>query len=465
MTSAIQSLRCLLLLALLTLGVGCKPGEDPMAEEPLAPAPKASEPADPTTSPPEEEPVEPEVEAEPEPEPINTHSKAAILGYHRFSETANISKRLLPTTIHIEKFRAQMQTLVDNDIPVISLGDFLAWRRGEKNIPPFSVIITIDDGWKSTYTLALPVLREFGFPFTIYLYTDFLNGGGKTLTYDQIYEMVDAGAEIGSHSVSHQDLRRQGRRSDEMQTADLKEQVGGSRRILNERLGIDPVTFSYPYGTYNDKVVAAAEEAEYEAMVTVAGRQVGWETDLRKLGRYIVHGEDDRPFDWALASRMPRGVASANNILKETTTDESTGEKKPLVEVTPAAESKVSVGRPIIEANLSQIEGLDPESLKMMIGGLGEVNARFDQEAKTFSYQPVQRLRRPNYWVQVRFKREGKKKEDVMRWKFSTDAVPRYLEDIPELADEDSLTTDDASVEEEELGNDAANASTASQQP
>lgn len=77
----------------------------------------------------------PAPEAEPEPTPIDTTSKVAILGYHRFSDTPNISRRLLPTTIHIGKFRTQMQLLVDNEIPVISMGDFLAWRRGERNLP------------------------------------------------------------------------------------------------------------------------------------------------------------------------------------------------------------------------------------------------------------------------------------------------------------------------------------------
>ena len=148
--------------------------------------------------------------------------KVAILGYHKFSESPEISRRDLPTTIHIGKFRDQMQTLVDNEIPVISMSDFLAWRRGEKNIPPFSIIVTIDDGYVSTYDLAFPVLKEFQFPFTVYLYTKFLGGAGKTLSPSELNEMLAAGCEIGSHSVSHQDMRRKGRRSDEIHAAYLK---------------------------------------------------------------------------------------------------------------------------------------------------------------------------------------------------------------------------------------------------
>jgi hypothetical protein len=52
------------------------------------------------------------------------------------------------------------------------LKDFLAWRRGEKNIPARSAIITLDDGWNSTYETAWPILRKFGYPFTLFVYTD-----------------------------------------------------------------------------------------------------------------------------------------------------------------------------------------------------------------------------------------------------------------------------------------------------
>ncbi len=377
----------------------------------------------------------PAPEAEPEPTPIDTTSKVAILGYHRFSDTPNISRRLLPTTIHIGKFRTQMQLLVDNEIPVISMGDFLAWRRGERNLPPFSVIITLDDGWKSTYDLALPVLKEFSFPFTIYLYTAFLNGGGKTLTFEQIDEMVAAGAEIGSHSVSHQDLRKRGRRSEELHLAYLKEETEGSRRRLQEQLGIDPLTFSYPYGVYNQQVIEACEEARYQAMVTVRGEKVGWETDLRELGRYIIHGEDDRAFNWALSSRLPGGdLATANNLLKETQTDAVTGEARPLVTVQPADGSRTSERRPMFVVDLSAIEDIEPDSLSLQISGLGEVRADYQAEEGLLTYQPTQKLRQPEYWAQVKFQRGGAEDTDVVRWKFSINPIPHYLALAPQQA-------------------------------
>ena len=429
------------ILVLLACLVGCE--KIPAPEEPNATVPETVQ------SVPEPE-MKPPADLPPPPEPntpdkaVDTTSKVSILGYHKFSASPKISTKQLPTTIYVEKFREQLQTLADNDISVIGMGDFLAWRRGEKNIPPFSVIITIDDGYVSTYDLAFPILKEFDFPFTIYPYTNFFGGAGKTLSKDEVLEMVVAGGEIGSHGISHGFLNRQGRRSDEIHAAFLKKEATDSRRILKEKTGQDPVTFSYPYGAYDERVISACVDAGYAAMVTVRGQKVTWETDLKEMGRYIVHGGDDRAFEWALSSRVAVGLVGANNLVKETRKDEVTGEEKPLVDLFPVNGSTVNERQPTISANLSLIENIDMETLSMSVSGLGEVGAQYDEEIKFFSYTPLQRFRLPDYWVLVQFVREGEKKPDVLRWKFSIDAIANYLE----LAPKPSLQDDSVAISE-----------------
>ena len=85
----------------------------------------------------------------------------------------------------------------------------MAARR--ESIPPRSAIITLDDGWNSTYEAAWPILKKFGYPFTLFIYTDYVKGGpksgGGSLTWSQLAELRDAGADIESHTVSHHDLR------------------------------------------------------------------------------------------------------------------------------------------------------------------------------------------------------------------------------------------------------------------
>ena len=95
-----------------------------------------------------------------------------MLCYHRFEDKP---KDGLATKA--ADFEAQMQALKDNGIIVISMEDFLAWRRGEKEIPEKAAIISIDDGYLSGYNVAWPILKKFGYPFTMFLYTDYIKGG------------------------------------------------------------------------------------------------------------------------------------------------------------------------------------------------------------------------------------------------------------------------------------------------
>lgn len=76
--------------------------------------------------------------------------------------------------MNTDVFRAQMQALKASGVPVISMKEFLEWKLGSRQLPAKCVMITIDDGWKSVYTDAYPILKETGFPFTVFPYTKFI---------------------------------------------------------------------------------------------------------------------------------------------------------------------------------------------------------------------------------------------------------------------------------------------------
>src|SRR5215470_4436569 len=67
-----------------------------------------------------------------------------VLGYHRFGALPGGKDTL---AIQPEVFRRQMKALKESGITVISMKDFLSWRRGEREIPARSALITIDDGY------------------------------------------------------------------------------------------------------------------------------------------------------------------------------------------------------------------------------------------------------------------------------------------------------------------------------
>ena len=137
-----------------------------------------------------------------------------MLCYHRFEDKPKDSLAIKPSD-----FEAHMQTLKDNGITVIPMADFLAWRRGEKGIPAKSAIVSIDDGYISGYSVAWPILKKFGYPFTMFIYTDYVKGGpksgGQSISWEQLAEMRDAGVDIQSHTVSHSSLNAKKGKTDE----------------------------------------------------------------------------------------------------------------------------------------------------------------------------------------------------------------------------------------------------------
>src|SRR5712691_6411182 len=97
---------------------------------------------------------------------IDQNAQVVVFGYHRLEKKV----RRPDTEITPEAFEAQMKELQDKKISVIGMQDFLAWKRGEKKIPAHAAIITIDDGYKSGYEVAWPILKKYKYPFTLFIY-------------------------------------------------------------------------------------------------------------------------------------------------------------------------------------------------------------------------------------------------------------------------------------------------------
>src|SRR5204862_2285297 len=188
------------------------------------------------------------------------------------------------TEITPQMFEQQMQELKNRGITVIGMQDFLAWKRGEKNIPPRCAIITFDDGWKSQYDVAWPIMKKFGYPFTLFIYTEGVRGGhfggGEALTWEQLAEMRDAGIDIQAHSETHQDLRKPYDKIAKKKLSPpeydqwLHNEIVGSKQLLEQRLGVRVNCFAVPYGFYNEKIRGVCRYAGYVDIFTVSGLHI-----------------------------------------------------------------------------------------------------------------------------------------------------------------------------------------------
>jgi peptidoglycan/xylan/chitin deacetylase (PgdA/CDA1 family) len=351
---------------------------------------------------------------------VDQTAQVIIFCYHRLVDKI----RYPGTEITPAAFEAQMKELKDRGITVIPMQDLLAWKRGEKNIPPRCAVVSFDDGWKSQYEVAWPIMKKYGYPFTMFIYTEGVRGGslggGEAITWEQLADMRDNGVDIQAHSATHQDLREGhtimianpgGKRTRTKLTGPQYEQwmqneVVGSKQLLEQRLGIKVNCFAVPFGNYNEHVKETARKSGYEAMFTVYGQPITFTSPMDSIGRYAIEANKPKVFEDAvkMIGTSTGGAAAVAEVgAKDLATQPADGET-------------VRTALPLIKANLSAIGQIEPGSVQMRVSGLGVVPASFDPKSGTVSYQVTQKLHEKSCSVIISAKSQGKKVE--AHWTF-----------------------------------------------
>lgn len=392
---------------------GCKKLPNPLAKAEKAagtPAAGASSPGAGATVP------SPTPTPAPTTPAIDQTAQVVFFGYHRFVDKV----RRPDTEITPQAFEEQMKELKEKNIPVIGMQDFLAWKRGEKNIPPRAAVITLDDGWLTQYTVAWPILKKYGYPFTMFVYTEGLRpgghfAGGGYMTWDQLAEMRDAGVDIQAHSATHQDLRKpydaiaKKKLTPEEYAQWLKNETAGVKKMLEDRLGIRVNAFAVPYGKHDETVRKAVMDAGYEGMFTVYGQPIAFGSQMDSLGRYVIEANKPKVFSDALQFG---GASAGSGPATSAVSAEA-------LSAQPAEGETIRTATPLIRANLSSLGQIEPGSVQMRISGQGLVPATYDEKTKVVSYQVTQKLRDDTATVIVSARSGGKRVE--ASWSFKID--------------------------------------------
>lgn len=108
-----------------------------------------------------------------------TKNSFKIICYHGIS--IKDEHRFRPGTfMHIDTFKQRLSFLRRNGFPVLGLEEALS-RQDRAALPPYAIVITIDDGWHSTFREALPALKEHDFPATVYVTSYYATKGFPVL--------------------------------------------------------------------------------------------------------------------------------------------------------------------------------------------------------------------------------------------------------------------------------------------
>ncbi len=217
---------------------------------------------------------------------LKGYQMVPILSYHKFSkDKANL------LTVTESAFAEQMNFLKENGYRVITLDQFFDFLDFKKPLPPKSVVITIDDNWNSVYEIAFPILKKYGYPATLFVYTDLILPGQKMLSWDRLIEMSQNGIDVQCHTKSHRNLnKRNGQESFKEYFEALKKEVKESADILRKRLHKDVTYLAYPYGETNPLVIGLLMKLGYRGALTVDRESNPFFVHPYRVNRSMIYG-------------------------------------------------------------------------------------------------------------------------------------------------------------------------------
>jgi peptidoglycan/xylan/chitin deacetylase (PgdA/CDA1 family) len=161
------------------------------------------------------------------------------------------------------------------------------------------VAVTFDDGFENFLTQALPELERRNFPTTVFVIADGMNRefgsdscAEKLLSLEQVRSLPTSLVTIGSHTVTHPLLTQ-------LEENEARREIQDSRTKLEAMLDRRVTQFSFPFGGFNERLVAVCREAGYDRVYTTLPAFAFERKDEFVVGRVRVD-----PTDWPLEFRL-----------------------------------------------------------------------------------------------------------------------------------------------------------------
>lgn len=165
-----------------------------------------------------------------------------------------------------ENFRRQMQYLKDNGWHPITMQELEDYVTKGAPLPEKPVCITFDDGYEDNYKIVYPLMKEYGFPWTVFVITGSVGQPGR-MTWEELREMAESRTvTIANHTVTHPHLTA-------LSAEDREKEILWAKWALKEKLGVDSPWIAYPYGDYDADVIEICRRAKLRlGIVMESGR-------------------------------------------------------------------------------------------------------------------------------------------------------------------------------------------------
>jgi len=227
-----------------------------------------------------------------------------ILLYHRFGPVASDGMTVTATL-----FESHLKYLRDNGYQVIPLRDLVDYYLGKKGAPPpHSVVITADDGHISVYRDMFPLVKQHHSPVTLFIYPSAISNAPYAMTWGQLRELKETGIfDLQSHTFWHPNFKKEKKRLTPAEYENLVSmQLKRSKEKLEKELSVRVDMLAWPFGIYDDDLIARAMEAGYVAAYTMERHPASALDKVMILPRYLMTNGDSGRIMTTILAGLPR---------------------------------------------------------------------------------------------------------------------------------------------------------------
>lgn len=237
-----------------------------------------------------------------------------ILAYHHLTEDEPQSG----AELEVAKFKEQMEFLYENNYNTLSFKELREYHS-KGHFPANSIVITFDDGYRSFYTKAYPVLKEYGFNASVFPIVSLTPGLEKKevwidhLSFSDMREMKPELICFGSHTYdlhyyTEEDKPAIMQKSEESEK-EYKERIERDLRVSKDLLEMQTdqeiYALAWPYGVETDDARKIALELEYKLLFTIEEKPFNIDMPLKEIPRFSVTDESLDDFEELLERNNP----------------------------------------------------------------------------------------------------------------------------------------------------------------
>jgi peptidoglycan/xylan/chitin deacetylase (PgdA/CDA1 family) len=220
-----------------------------------------------------------------------------ILLYHRFGPVAADS---MTTTTRV--FLSHLDYLKTHGYTIIPLRSLVDAYLQKGPVPPAkSVVITVDDGHISVYTEMLPIALKYQIPITLFIYPSAIGNAAYAMSWEQLRDLGKSGLfDIQAHTYWHPNFKIERRRLSPVEYEKFVDlQLTKTKTVLAKRLATPADMVAWPFGIYDDHLLARAAKAGYLAGFTIEAHHATNSDKIMKLPRYLLtNANQGKDFEW-----------------------------------------------------------------------------------------------------------------------------------------------------------------------